>query len=81
LFFRWKGEKRLSKKIDWIDYCLVGIGVLFLPVFLIGLLPIGIAIYRIGDKIEKYKQETDEALDRKYGSATTFNETTLEEWK
>jgi len=71
----------LKKEIGLIDYLLVGIGVLFLPVYFIGLLLIGIAIYRIGGKLEKYKQETDEALDRKYGSETTFNEETLEEWK
>jgi len=71
----------LKKEIDWIDYCLVGIGVLFLPVYFIGLLLIGIAIYRIGDKMQKYKEETEEELDRKFGSETTFSESTLEEWK
>lgn len=81
MFFRWKGEKRLSTKIGWVEYLLVGIGVLLLPVYFIGLLLIGIAIYRIGDKMQKYKEETDEELDRKFGSETRFSEETLEEWK
>ena len=76
-----KKVDELGTKIDWIDYLLVGVGVLLLPVFLLGLLPIGIAIYRIGDKIQKYKQETDEVLDRKFGTETTFSEATLDEWK
>ena len=48
-------------KIDWLDYLLVGFGVLLLPVFLIGLLPIGIAVYRIGSKMEKYEQKREES--------------------
>jgi len=71
----------LGNKIDWIDYLLVGFGVLLLPVFLIGLLPIGIVIYRIGDKMEKHKKKTDEELDQKYGTATTYSNETLEECK
>jgi len=52
----------LSTKIGWVDYLLVGIGVLLLPVYLIGLLPIGIVIYRIGDKMQKYAEESDKEI-------------------
>jgi len=76
-----RGGTFLNKNIDWIDYLLVGVGVLLLPVFLIGLLPIGIVIYRLGDKMQKYKQETDEALDRKFGTETTFSKAVLDEWR
>ena len=71
----------MSTKIGWVEYLLVGIGVLLLPVYLIGLLPIGIVIYRLGDKIEKYKEETDEALYLKYGNATSYSKDTLEDMK
>ena len=76
-----KEEDELGTKIGWIDYLLVGVGVLLLPAYLIGLLLIGIAIYRIGDKMQKYKEETDEELDQKYGHVTRYSKDTLEEWK
>jgi len=50
--------------IDIIDYILIGCGLLLLPVFGLGLIPIGAGIYRIGDKMEKYKKETDEELKK-----------------
>jgi len=36
--------------VDKWDYVLIGVGVLTLPLMLIGLLPIGISIFRIGHK-------------------------------
>jgi len=54
--------------IDVWDYFLIGVGILFLPIMGIGLIPIGIAIYRIGHKMEKYKKQLDEYLDKKYGN-------------
>jgi len=51
--------------IDIWDYFFIGVGLLLLPIMGIGLIPIGIAAYRIGNKMEKYKKETDEEL-RKY---------------
>ena len=53
--------------IDIWDYFLIGVGILLLPIMGIGLIPIGIAVYRIGDKMEKYKKQLDEYLDKKYG--------------
>ena len=53
--------------IDIWDYFLIGVGILLLPIMGIGLIPIGIAVYRIGDKMEKHKKQLDEYLDKKYG--------------
>ena len=54
----------MKHDIDIIDYFLIGSGILLLPVFGLGLIPIGAGIYRIGDKMEKYKKETDEELKK-----------------
>ena len=54
----------MKHDIDIIDYLLIGSGVLLLPVFGLGLIPIGAGIYRIGDKMEEYKKETDEELKK-----------------
>jgi len=49
--------------IDIWDYFLIGLGILLLPIMGIGLIPIGIAVYRIGDKMEKHKKETDKFME------------------
>ncbi len=54
----------MKHDIDIIDYLLIGGGILLLPVFGLGLISIGAGIYRIGDKMEKYKKETDEELKK-----------------
>lgn len=53
----------MSNNIDNWDYLLIGVGIILLPVFLIGLLPIGMAIWRIGGKIQNHKDETDRKME------------------
>ena len=50
--------------IDVIDYLLICGGILLLPAFGLGLILIGVAVYRIGHKMEQYKIETDEELKK-----------------
>ena len=50
-------------EIDKWDYLLLGLGIILLPVFLIGLIPIGVCVFRIGNKMAKHKEETDKRLD------------------
>jgi len=67
--------------ISWVDYMLIGIGILLLPMFFIGLIPIGMAVWNIGRKMGNYKRDFDEEIDEKYGTETTYDKETLEEWK
>ena len=53
----------MKNNIDIYDYILIGLGIILLPVFLIGLIFIGWAIFRIGNKMAKHKEETDKRLD------------------
>lgn len=78
-----------SNNIDWIDYVLISIGIILLPVFLIGLIPIGWAVFRIGDKMRKHKEETDkqvdwemEEIERKYrkDDVTYLDPEKIEKW-
>ena len=71
----------MNNNLDFLDYSLIIGGVLLLPVFLIGLIPIGIGVWRIGDKMQKHKKETDDELDRKYGTSNSYSEDTLREMK
>ena len=49
--------------IDIWDYVLIAVGILLLPVFLIGLIPLGIFVMRLGDKWQKSNKELDKKLD------------------
>jgi len=48
--------------IDIWDYFLIGVGILLLPIMGIGLMPIGIAVYRIGNKMEKHQRKETEIV-------------------
>ena len=54
--------------IDKIDYMLIGGGVLLLPLMLVGLIPIGISIFRIANKWHKQldyeKRKAEEELEK-----------------
>jgi len=54
----------MKNDIGFLEYVLVGFGILLIPVFGLGLILIGLAVYRIGDKMQKYKRETDEELKK-----------------
>ena len=54
----------MKHDIDIIDYFLIGSGILLLPVFGLGLIPIGAGIFRIGDKMQRHKEQTYKELDR-----------------
>jgi len=45
----------MTSNIDLVDYLLVGFGILLLPLYLVGLIPLGIFLWRLGDKWEKTK--------------------------
>ena len=54
----------MKNDIGFLEYVLVGFGILLIPVFGLGLVLIGLAVYRKGDKMQKYKRETDEELKK-----------------
>ena len=54
----------MKNDIGFLEYVLVGCGILLIPAFGLGLILIGLAVYRIGDKMQKYKRETDEELKK-----------------
>ena len=56
----------MTSNIDLIDYLLVGFGILFLPLYLVGLIPLGIFLWRLGDKWEKQNEQLDKELHEKY---------------
>jgi len=56
----------MTSDIDLVDYLLVGFGILFLPLYLVGLIPLGIFLWRLGDKWEKYQEQLDKELHEKY---------------
>jgi len=56
----------MTSNIDLIDYLLVGFGILFLPLYLVGLIPLGIFVWRLGDKWEKQNEQLDKELHEKY---------------
>lgn len=65
-------------KLDILDYILIGMGILLLPVMMVGLVPIGIAVWRLGHKwqieSEKYDRNIEE-IDRE------IDELTYEDWR
>jgi len=59
-------KKKNKPSIDFIDYFLVGIGVLLLPAYLVGLIFLGIFLWRLGDKWEKYNEQLEKELHEEY---------------
>ncbi len=56
----------MTSDINLVDYLLVGTGILLLPLYLIGLILLGIFVWRLGDKWEKHNEQLDEELHEKY---------------
>jgi len=56
----------MTSDINLVDYLLVGFGILFLPLYLVGLIPLGIFLWRLGDKWEKHDEQLDKELHEKY---------------
>ncbi len=56
----------MASNIDLVDYLLVGTGILLLPLYLVGLIPLGIFLWRLGDKWEKQQELLDKELHEKY---------------
>ncbi len=56
----------MTSNIDLIDYLLVGFGILFLPLYLVRLIPLGIFLCRLGDKWQKHNEQLDKELHEKY---------------
>ncbi len=56
----------MTSNIDLVDYLLVGVGILLLPLYLVGLILLGIFVWRLGDKWEKHNEQLDEELHEKY---------------
>ncbi len=54
----------MKHEIGFLEYVLVGCGILLIPAFGLGLILIGVAIYRIGCKMEQHKKKTDEELKK-----------------
>ena len=52
--------------LNWVDYALVGSGILLLPAFGLGLVLLGIFLYRLGNKWQKHNEDTKKELDEKY---------------
>jgi len=56
----------MTSNIDLVDYLLVGVGILLLPLYLVGLIPLGIFLWRLGDKWQKHNKQLDKELHEKY---------------
>jgi len=56
----------MTSNIDLIDYLLVGFGILFLPLYLVGLIPLGIFLWRLVDKWEKHNEQLGKEVHEKY---------------
>ena len=61
-----KKKKKNQTNIDFIDYFLIGIGTLLLPVYLVGLIFFGIFLWRLGNKWEKHDEQLEKDLHEKY---------------
>lgn len=53
----------VKNSIDAFDYILIAIGIILLPFYLIGMIFLGMAVFRIGNKMANHKEETDRRLD------------------
>jgi len=56
----------MTSNIDLVDYLLVGSGILLLPLYLVGLIPLGIFLCGLGDKWQKHNEQLDKELHEKY---------------
>jgi len=56
----------MTSNIDLVDYLLVGFGILLLPLYLVGLILLGIFLWRLGNKWEKNNEQLDKELHEKY---------------
>ena len=61
-----KKKKRNQADIDLVDYLLVGGGILLLPFYLVGLIFLGIFVWRLGDKMQKHNEQLEKELHEKY---------------
>jgi len=60
------GDKKDQTDIDFMDYLLVGVGILLLPLYLVGLIFLGIFVWRLGDKWEKHSEQLEKELHEEY---------------
>jgi len=56
----------MTSNINLVDYLLVGSGILLLPLYLVGLIPLGIFLWKLGDKWQKHNEQLDKELHEKY---------------
>ncbi len=56
----------MTSNIDLVDYLLVGTGILLLPLYLVGLILLGIFLWRLGNKWEKNNEQLDKEFHEKY---------------
>jgi len=56
----------MTSDIGIVDYLLIGFGILLLPLYLVGLIFIGIFLWRLGDKWEKHNEQLEKELHEKY---------------
>jgi len=56
----------MTSNIDLLDYLLVGAGILLLPLYLVGLILLGIFLWRLGNKWEKNNEQLDKEFHEKY---------------
>ena len=70
----------MTANIDVVDYLLVGVGILLLPAYLVGLIFLGIFVWRLGDKWEKHNEQLEKELHEEY-DIDFIRDDTLEEMK
>jgi len=70
----------MTANIDVVDYLLVGIGILLLPAYLVGLIFLGIFVWRLGDKWGKNNEQLEKELHEEY-DIDYIRDDTLEEMK
>ena len=56
----------MTSNIDLVDYLLVGTGILLLPLYLVGLILLGIFLWRLGNKWGKNNEQLDKEFHEKY---------------
>jgi len=70
----------MTSNIGFVDYLLVIFGILLLPLYLIGLIFLGIFLWRLGNKMEKQSEQLEKELHEKYDMDYISNDV-LEEMK
>ncbi len=61
-----KKKKKNQTNIDLLDYLLVGGGILLLLPYMVGLILLGIFLWRLGDKWQKHNEQLEKELHEKY---------------